>query len=493
MTSIEISSTSLKPFYHRRAQQQDTFMKENRRLLEEVSAAQALIERQKQELESLRGPAMCSSMQPPTTSMKFGKDESQTSNVSIGISRGMSPPLLAEDEVVTAKVQRAITRAPVRKIWKWSTPFVPTTDRHCNWDETQSDDGTKSTCSLSLISAHNDEENDSLDDLFAIGDNETERLLEESPEQTFNCTQHLEISNTVSIDRLTESTGAQSDVTPKICNTTTNIEDGSVHHGKRYPRHHSATIHRDVQAKRFPSALQSSMVQRTEILFHPLATSLEVVEHCLRDALCREGTYTGSIDSQTLLPDGFGTMIYENEEFEGDWEQGYYHGQGKHTNAQGDVYEGPFHYGLKQGKENATMNFGDGRRFHGRFHADKMREGVLHFVDGSCYEGLLENDKRDGFGRYCFVNGDEYEGQWKDDLIHGRGRMDWSDATWYNGEWEYGIIQGIGTKVDTSGNIVHQGYFYGGKPVVLAEPVYEEDETVIVQCQATAQWRSLSK
>lgn len=207
--------------------------------------------------------------------------------------------------------------------------------------------------------------------------------------------------------------------------------------------------------------------------------TIEVENRLLRDASNEPGLYTGSMDTKTLLPDGFGTMIYNRhgQEYTGDWEQGIFHGYGKHINARvGDIYDGPFVNGIKEGKEDGIMIFRDGRRFHGRFHADKMREGVLQFKDGSYYEGLLENDKRNGFGLYCFENGDQYEGQWKNDKMHGRGRMEWTvDGISYNGEWEAGIQQGMGTEIDAKGRIIHQGRFHHGKPVTIAEPVYADD------------------
>ena len=206
--------------------------------------------------------------------------------------------------------------------------------------------------------------------------------------------------------------------------------------------------------------------------------TLEVQSRELQDAAGERGVYTGSMDSKTLVPDGFGTMVYKRRGrvYTGDWEQGLYHGYGKFSNSHGDVYDGPYRQGRKEGPEDATMNFHDGRRFKGRFHADKMREGILQFIDGSSYEGLLENNKRNGFGLYCFQNGDQYEGQWKNDLMHGRGRMEWkSDGAWYNGDWKFGIQHGMGTEADAHGRIIHQGRFHQGKPIRHAEPVYENE------------------
>lgn len=479
---VDISSF-LKPFYGDDHEEPPRLMQENRHLRDELAAARRLLERRNQELESLRKVADYGFVQSPTSSIMFVEHETQTTssniqhsqppiaNVHIGISNCASIPLV-EDEIITAKVERIIPIASVGKAWNRSTSPLPrTTESYCSCEI-----DTGSTCSLSLTAEKYDE-HEELEGLIIIGDKETDRPFEGSSAQAFSPS--LRLGSAVSACAA-EDTRIHSDVTTKVRNTTNNAKGGGLmkHHESIHSIHQSPTTSRDsfvlTPLQRLASTHQLPIRRAGEIMIHPQAMTLEVEKQDLRDALQRKGTYTGSIDSRTLLPDGFGTMIYENEEYEGDWEQGYYHGHGKHTNAQGDVYEGPFHYGLKQGKDKAIMNFGDGRRFRGRFHADKMREGVLEFVDGSWYEGLLENDKRDGYGVCCFASGDEYEGQWKDDVMHGHGRMDWkSDASWYNGEWEFGIIHGMGTKVDTNGNIVHQGYFYDGAPVIVAEAIYE--------------------
>jgi hypothetical protein len=62
----------------------------------------------------------------------------------------------------------------------------------------------------------------------------------------------------------------------------------------------------------------------------------------------------------------------------------------------------------KEGQGNLTFN--DGRVFTGRFQKDQIREGKLHFQDGSFYQGLLRDGKRSGFGLYAFSDQSQYEG-----------------------------------------------------------------------------------
>ena len=148
----------------------------------------------------------------------------------------------------------------------------------------------------------------------------------------------------------------------------------------------------------------------------------------LTDAWGQEGVFTGSVDPKTCLPHGHGTIVYTivaptnlstptpSHTYSGDWNQGKYHGMGNLQEA-GHSYQGPFANGVKHGMEEATMTFANGRCFIGRFHKDAMREGVLQYEDGSYYEGLLNNNKRNGFGFYRFSSGDQYEGLWKDDIM----------------------------------------------------------------------------
>ena len=161
----------------------------------------------------------------------------------------------------------------------------------------------------------------------------------------------------------------------------------------------------------------------------PRDLNVNVEGQLLIDAWGQEGVYEGTIDPKTRLPHGHGTIVYTvvaptntsaaptpTHTYSGDWKQGKYHGVGKLQEA-GHTYKGPFTNGVKHGSEEATMTFANGRCFIGRFQKDAMREGVLQYEDGSYYEGLLNNNKRNGFGFYRFSSGDQYEGLWKDDIM----------------------------------------------------------------------------
>jgi hypothetical protein len=203
------------------------------------------------------------------------------------------------------------------------------------------------------------------------------------------------------------------------------------------------------------------------------------------DAFGECGTYTGSFCRQSHLPDGYGEMKYSScREYMGDWAFGHWEGYGILKNALGDVYDGEFVVDVKFGQ--GKLRFADGRFFCGRFQNDQMREGILWFQDGSKYNGLLENGKRNGFGRYDYADTSWYEGQWDKDKMHGRGRMEWAGGGWYNGDWENGIFHGVGMEVNTDGTLRHLGKWEHGVPSRQTQHATAERETSAAVAVAVA-------
>lgn len=65
-------------------------------------------------------------------------------------------------------------------------------------------------------------------------------------------------------------------------------------------------------------------------------------------------------------------------------------------------------------------------------------------IDGDLFEGYFINGKKNGRGKYTWANGDVYDGMWKDDKRTGRGRITWSNGDTYEGEWKDGKLCGRG-------------------------------------------------
>jgi hypothetical protein len=62
--------------------------------------------------------------------------------------------------------------------------------------------------------------------------------------------------------------------------------------------------------------------------------------------------------------------------YDGEWQNGYRHGKGRHT-----------------------------------------------WKDGETYEGSFDNDKRNGIGTYSYITGERFTGYWKNDLREGEGML----------------------------------------------------------------------
>ncbi len=102
------------------------------------------------------------------------------------------------------------------------------------------------------------------------------------------------------------------------------------------------------------------------------------------------GDYRGEIDD--FSPCGNGVMKYPN----------------------GDVYEGDWKDGLRDGS------------------------GVLRLADGGCYEGEFSDDEMSGEGTYTYPNGDVYEGEFVGGERDGFGLMTFSNGYFREGEWDEG-------------------------------------------------------
>lgn len=70
--------------------------------------------------------------------------------------------------------------------------------------------------------------------------------------------------------------------------------------------------------------------------------------------------------------------------------------------------------------------------------------GLVHFADGSQYEGEFRHRACWGQGSARFANGDTYTGQWVDGLPHGQGTGNWADGHVYVGQWREGLRHGTG-------------------------------------------------
>ena len=93
-------------------------------------------------------------------------------------------------------------------------------------------------------------------------------------------------------------------------------------------------------------------------------------------------------------------------------------------------------------------------------------QGTFTLADGSKYVGEWKNGKKHGQGTYTWAlgksAGDKYVGEWKDGWEHGQGTYTWADGRKYVGRFKNGLMHGYGTAINFDGRTV-KGIFKDGK------------------------------
>jgi len=137
---------------------------------------------------------------------------------------------------------------------------------------------------------------------------------------------------------------------------------------------------------------------------------------------------------------GTGTYRYSaTSKYTGQFQNGQRHGNGKMTYADGNVYEGSFFMGKKQGAEGSMYFAASGDRYIGPWKNDQPNgQGVYYFASKERYEGSFMNGVFEGEGTMYYPDGAYYAGEWSNNKKHGRGVFHYSDGTEKHGQWEIG-------------------------------------------------------
>jgi len=111
-------------------------------------------------------------------------------------------------------------------------------------------------------------------------------------------------------------------------------------------------------------------------------------------------------------------------------------------------------------------NCPDGQKFKplegGYINANgKQGRFITHFASGDVYEGNVENDLRNGHGKYTSSNGNVYEGNWKNNYRNGHGTKTWSNGDVYEGNWKNDYQSGYGKYTWSDGD-VYEGNWENG-------------------------------
>ena len=142
------------------------------------------------------------------------------------------------------------------------------------------------------------------------------------------------------------------------------------------------------------------------------------------------------------------TQDYAGDVLEGEWLNGWLHGQAIYTHVNGDKYAGDYVDGRVTGR--GTYTYINGEKYVGEFKDRKMSgQGTYTYASGDKYIGEFKDDKRQGQGTLIFATGDKYVGEFLNDRFSGQGTYNHLAANQfkndkYVGEWKDGKKHGQG-------------------------------------------------
>ncbi|XP_047465941.1 radial spoke head 10 homolog B isoform X2 [Mugil cephalus] len=143
------------------------------------------------------------------------------------------------------------------------------------------------------------------------------------------------------------------------------------------------------------------------------------------------------------------------QRYEGETNEGQFHGEGVACFEGGHVYKGMFSEGLMDGP--GVFTLATGLKYEGEFVRNiPMGQGTYTWSDGSSYRGEVYNGIRHGTGTYkSAINGVTYSGQWHHDKRHGKGTVYYNveKTSWYKGDWVMNKREGWGVRCYPSGDI----------------------------------------
>ena len=191
--------------------------------------------------------------------------------------------------------------------------------------------------------------------------------------------------------------------------------------------------------------------------------------------------------------------------------------EGKYTFPDGEIYDGSFQNGKKEGYGKRQGRFvwyftnSKGGRYIDFYEDGKWIEGCIPYdesiktVDDAkrfreaekrtrvsnvktdfrlakqldmnivasvgYYDGDYMNGERNGYGECAYDNGDKYIGTWKDGAANGVGRYAFARGGFYFGQFLNGRVDGYGVYFD--GNDYHIGIFENGECVTERNLVFE--------------------
>ena len=141
-----------------------------------------------------------------------------------------------------------------------------------------------------------------------------------------------------------------------------------------------------------------------------------------------------------ICDNGYGTKIYPNGEYIGEFLNGKENGKGILHIAPGFSYEGDFKNGQQNGRGVYTWPSGD--KYEGEFINGEINgKGKYYYLNGDVYEGFFSRGKKEGQGILLCGNGSSYEGEWLNNKQNGKGKLTFKNGDIYLGPFIDGNIQ----------------------------------------------------
>ncbi len=167
----------------------------------------------------------------------------------------------------------------------------------------------------------------------------------------------------------------------------------------------------------------------------------------------------------------------EGDRYEGNWSNNQENGKGKKTWANGDVYDGQWVAGKMQG--DGTFTSARGERYSGGFANNlKQGKGVMTTPAGEKFEGTWKAGKRNGEFKVTLKDGSVVTGHWVEDRAPATATVDLPDGHKYTGPVRNGIIpNGKGTCVK-AGQSAPCEFKEGKMQVAVVEPPKVEPKPV---------------